>query len=131
MQKKKTPEPALRQVISSFEQAVALFAENREMLLHTQLCNDVWLSSFEEGKVELKLSAGLGRDFTAKIADCLTRWTGQPWKILVSQHASNPSLHEQEIARKEKDIKEVSAHPLVASALEQFPGAMVVGVRTN
>jgi DNA polymerase-3 subunit gamma/tau len=128
---KKTPVPALRQVISSFEQAVALFAENREMLLHTQLRNDVWLSSFEEGKIELKLAPDLARDFTAKIADHLTRWTGQPWKILVSGTAANPSLHEQEIARKEKDIKEVSAHPLVASALQQFPGATVVGVKAN
>jgi len=128
---KKTPESGLKQVINSFEQAVALFAENREMLLHTQLRSDVWLSSFEEGKIELKLSAELGRDFTAKIADCLGKWTGQPWKILVSQMAANPSLHEQEIARKEKDIKEVSAHPLIASALQQFPGAMVLGVKEN
>src|SRR5262249_53571430 len=64
---KKTPEPQVTQQIASFEQAVALFAQHKEMLLHSKLCNDVWLASFEEGKIELKLSPALPRDFTTKI----------------------------------------------------------------
>lgn len=128
---KKTPEPAVNHKISSFEEAVALFGEKREMLLQTQLKCDVGLVSFGQGKIEIKILNELSRDFPNKIADCLSRWTGMPWKILLSNSAANPSLHEQENARKEKDIKEVSAHPLVASALQQFPGATVVGVKAN
>lgn len=142
---KKTPElaeqrPEVRiqrsaEVISSFEQAVELFNKNREILLYTQLKTDVWLASFESnessGKIEMKISPAMSRDFTARVADCLSRWTGIPWKITLSNNATNPSLHEQETARKEKDIKELSEHPLIAKALQQFPGAEVVGVREN
>ena len=141
IQKKKTPElapqraeivvPKSEEVVSSFEQAVELFSKNREMLLYTKLRNDVWLSSFASGKIELKMSPDLPRDFPNKIADCLTRWTGVPWKILLSDAAVNTSLHEQEIARKEKEIKELSEHSLIAKVLQQFPGAEVVGVREN
>jgi len=142
---KKTPElaeqrPEVRdqrseEIISSFAQAVELFNKNREILLYTQLKTDVWLVSFESnesgGKIELKISPSLSRDFTAKIADCLTRWTGIPWKILLSNTATGSSLHEQETAHKEKEIKELSENSLIAKVLQQFPGAEVVGVREN
>lgn len=138
---KKTPELAEQRsvasgqwsVINSFEQAVELFSKNREILLYTQLKTDVRLVSFEVGKIEMKISPDLPRDFPAKVADCLARWTGTAWKILISNQAQNvnPSLHEQEIARKENSIKEVSSHPLVAGVLRQFSGATVVEVKAN
>lgn len=123
------------QVVNDFAEAVELFNKNREILLYTQLKTDVWLVSFESnesgGKIELKISPSLSRDFTAKIADYLSRWTEKPWKITLSNTTASSSLHEQETARKEKDIKELSEHPLIAKALQQFPGAEVVGVREN
>lgn len=123
------------QVVTDFEQAVELFNKNREILLYTQLKTDVWLAAFESnesgGKIELKIAPHLSRDFTARVADYLMRWTGIPWKITLSNNAANPSLHEQETLRKEKEIKELSEHPLIAKALQQFPGAEVVGVREN
>lgn len=128
---KKTPELAVSQKIENFEQAVSLFNHNREMLLYTQLKSDVWLVSFEAGKIELKISPDLPRDFTTKIAYFLSKWTGIQWKIILSNAAANLSLHEQEISRKEKEIKELSAHPLIASALQQFPGATVIGVKAK
>ncbi len=138
---KKTPELVAQQsevsgqrsleVAENFEEAVGLFNKNREILLYTQLRNDVWLASFEVGKIELKISSALPRDFTARVADCLNKWTGTQWKIIVSNSATNPSLHEQAVARKEKEIKEISSHPLIASALQQFPGATVIGVKGN
>jgi DNA polymerase-3 subunit gamma/tau len=136
---KKTPELVFQavdsnvqesdQVAENFEQAVELFNKNRELLLYTQLKNDVWLVAFEVGKIDLKISTDLSRDFITKVTDCLNRWTKMQWKIILSNFSSNPSLHEQESTRKEKDIKKLSAHPLVASALQQFPGATVVGVK--
>ena len=117
--------------VESFADAASLFEKNREILLYTQLQSDVRLVSFVPGRIELNLIKPLPRDFTAKIADSLTRWTGQKWQVIVSQEGGEASLHEQEIARKEKLEKEVSAHPLVASVMEQFPGAKLVGVQPN
>ncbi len=117
--------------ITSFEEAVELFNKNREILLYTQLRNNVWLNNFEVGKIELKLAPELPRDFAAKVGDMLSRWSGTPWKITVAQTATSASLHEIETARKEKEIKELSENPFIASALKQFPGATVVGVKST
>lgn len=114
---------------TTFEEAVALFDKNREPLKYTQLRNNARLVTFSPGRIELSLGEGLPRDFHAQIAACLTQWTGGPWKVIVSEEtASSPTLHEQEMARKESSIREASAHPLVSSVLEQFPGARLVDV---
>lgn len=127
---KKTPElGGKREEVESFEQVVDLFRKNNEILLYTQLKNDVWLSTFEVGKIELKISFELGRDFTARVTEMLNRWTGTPWKILLSQNSVNQSLQEQETAIKEKNIQELSTHPLISKVMQQFPDAVVVGVK--
>jgi len=115
----------------SFADVVALFEQRREPLKHTQLKQNVRLVSFEPGKIEIRLTEELPRDFALQISNCLTQWTGQPWKVTLSQEEGNPSLHDAEITRKEQHIQEVSAHPLVSSVLEQFPGAKLVGVKVQ
>jgi len=117
--------------VNSFPEAVALFEKHREPLKHTQLMHDVRLVRFEPGKIDLHLTAQFPRDFTAQIAACLTQWTGQKWAVTVSNEAGEPSLHEQAEARKEKKLEQATAHPLVSSMLEQFPGAKIVGVKEN
>ena len=114
--------------VTTFEQAVALFAANREPLKHTQLMHEVRPVSFAPGMIEIRITGNVPRDFCPQIASCLTQWTGQPWKVVQSEEQGNPSLHEMEITRKEKQVESASAHPLVSSVFEQFPGAKLVGV---
>ena len=114
---------------STFHQAVELFNKNRELLLYTQLKNDVRLVSFEPQKVTLNISSNLPRDFIGKASDLLTKWTGSPWKIIVSGEKGEPSLAEQEANKKQENIAEISTHPLIAATLQQFSGAKLVGVR--
>ena len=59
----------------------------------------------------------------------LTKWTGSPWKIIVSGEKGEPSLAEQEANKKQENIAEISTHPLIAATLQQFSGAKLVGVR--
>ena len=125
------PAPVAPAQVDSFEAAVALFVQNREPLKHTQLVHEVRLVSFAQGTIELQLNTNLPRDFTVQIANALTKWTNQPWKVIASQEQGNPSLHEVEIARKEKQLQNASAHPLVSSVLEQFPGAKLTGVNNS
>jgi DNA polymerase III subunit gamma/tau len=100
-------------------------------LLYTRLKQDVHLVDFEPGKIILRLGTSLPRDFAGRVSECLTGWTGQPWKVMLSDETGEPSLSEQERTRKEQQMQETAAHPLVSSVLEQFPGAKVVGVKTN
>lgn len=112
--------------VQSFAEAVALFAKHREPLKHTQLTK-VRLVRFEPGRIEIRLTEELPRDFAMQVGNCLTQWTGQPWKIILSQEEGSPSMHEAEARR----AQQVTEHPLVSSVLEQFPGAKVVGVKTT
>ncbi len=116
--------------VDSFEAAVALFEQHREPLKHTHLKNHVRLVRFSPGAIEIRLTQPMPRDFAPQLAACLTKWTGQPWKIILSDEGGQPTLHEQEEARKEQQKQEAAAHPLVASVLEQFPGAELVGVKS-
>lgn len=114
--------------VRSFEEAVELFRNNNEILLYNQLRNDVWLNNFETGKIELKISESLSRDFTGKISNLLSIWTGVNWKIIISREAKYKSLHEQEEETKAKSVEEISSHPLISSIMQQFPDAKVVSV---
>ncbi|MEZ5691643.1 MAG: DNA polymerase III subunit gamma/tau [Rickettsiales bacterium] len=117
------------QKISNFRQAVEMFKENREMLLYTQLRDKVWLENFTDGEIKLKISDELSREFVARIAACLEKWTGRKWKIIIVSKAKGLSISEQEKAEKEKRIKEVESHPLIMSMLKEFPDAKLVDVR--
>ena len=115
----------------NFAELVALFEKNREPILHTQLFHDTRLVSFAPGQVVLQLSASFPRDFLARAGELASRWTGQPWKFSASNEAGEASLAEQHEAKKKQAIADASAHPLVASVLEQFPGATVTKVHSN
>jgi len=115
----------------NFAELVALFEKNREPILHTQLFHDTRLVSLAPGQVVLQLSASFPRDFLARAGELASRWTGQPWKFSASNEAGEASLAEQHEAKKKQAIADASAHPLVASVLEQFPGATVTKVHSN
>ncbi len=125
------PAPTATLAVADFAEAVALFDRHREPLLYTHLRRDARLVAFEPGKIEIRLTAQLPRDFAAKVGAALTGWTGQPWKVVISEDEGAPTLHEQDTAKKAQQIEEAAAHPLVSSVLDQFPGAKVVGVKTN
>ena len=115
---------------NDFASAVALFEKYREALKYTHLKESARLVDFAPGVITLRFTAALPRTFATEVGECLARWTGQSWKIILSDAEGEPSLHEQEKSRKEQQVREVSANPLVSSMLEQFPGAKVTGVKS-
>jgi len=121
--------PATLHKVESFEQLVALFEQKREALLHMVLKENAQLVSFENGKLVVNVSPAPARDFTVKVAENLKKWTGDDWQIILSDEAGAPSLQVQENAYKEKRKEEAAAQPIVASVLDQFPGAKIVGVK--
>jgi DNA polymerase-3 subunit gamma/tau len=114
-----------------FKAAVELFEKNREMLIYTQLCSELRLVSFAAGRIELRIVGTLPREFTGRVAECLSQWTGQKWQVVISQEEGQPTLHEQQKAYQQQQEKELSADPLMASVLEQFPGAKLMGVQPS
>jgi len=114
----------------SFRDVAALFDRKREAILYTLLVNDAHLVRFEPGRIELRPAPSAPRDFTNRVGSMLSEWTGQRWIVSVSQDRGEPTLAEQAAQRKSNDLAEAATHPFVRAALQMFPGAKIVGVKT-
>jgi len=126
-----TPQPAPAPIakVEDYKGLVALFAEKREALLHMALRDNSQLVSFEPGKLVINVTPAPARDFTTKVAEMLKKWTGQDWQITLSTEPGERTIGAQEAEHKEKLKQEAAQQPLVASVLDQFPGAKIVNVK--
>ncbi|HRJ69922.1 MAG TPA: DNA polymerase III subunit gamma/tau, partial [Beijerinckiaceae bacterium] len=118
--------PAMR--IRRFEDIPAIAAEKRDIALKVAIERDLRLVSFEEGRIEINVVSGAAADLSTRLTRALQAWTGQRWIVALSQDEGQPTLHEQEQARKASDLRGVRAHPTVRAVLEAFPGAEIVRV---
>ncbi len=120
---------ALQGPIENFEALVELVAKNKEPLLYAYLKADVNLVSFEQGSVELKLNERVPKDLPLKLSQLLKTWTGETWVIVGNSMAeAQPTLQQQEREQQQQEIEDVKSDPLVAKALEAFPGAVIEAV---
>jgi DNA polymerase-3 subunit gamma/tau len=120
--------PVATRPANSFAEAVELLEESRQPLLAGQLRQFASLLRFAPGEIELHMKIAVARDFTAKLAQALGAATGREWKIMLSDKPGEPALAEQEAAARQQQLQQASGTPLVASVLEQFPGAEVIDV---
>jgi len=113
----------------SWAEAVRLFADNREAILHAQLERSVHLVSFEPGHIEIRPEADAPRDLANRMGSLLSGWTGRRWVISVSDAEGEPTLRLQRVLREEGERHEAARHPLVQAVLQAFPGATIEAVR--
>ncbi len=123
------PSASLVPMPESFAEAVALFAERREVLLNAHLVNHAHLVRFEPGRIELRPAEGAPKDLANSLGRRLTEWTGERWVVTVSGEPGAPTLGAQ-AADAERAAKEAAAaDPLVRAVLDTFPGATIAAVR--
>ncbi len=115
----------------SFEEVVALFADNREPLLHAHLMGEVHLVRFEPGHIEYNPGANAPADLANQVSAKLGQWTGASWLVSVSKQDGAPTLRQQMDAAEAERRGAAISHPLVQAALEAFPGATVEAVRDH
>ena len=125
--------PAIAAALSaspaSYRELVNLFEEKREALFHIALRDHAQLVSFAPGKISVNLSPPPARDFTTRIAECLKKWTGQDWQVSLSTDAGEQSIAAQDAAHHASLKEQAAKEPIVASVMDQFPGAKIVGVK--
>jgi DNA polymerase III subunit gamma/tau len=117
--------------LTRFEDVVALAAARRDIQLKVALEQDVRLVRFEEGSIEFALSPGASPQIAQQLMRRLQEWTGRRWIVAISNEAGAPSLSEKSEAAATAALLGVRADPLVQRALAVFPGAEIVGVRSN
>ncbi|KZC99600.1 DNA polymerase III subunit gamma/tau [Oceanibaculum pacificum] len=133
MQAMRQPQPVESGALSpnpqSFEQAVALFNANREVLLLTELEMKAHLVRFEPGRIELRLEPTARPDLANQVGKFLTEWTGQRWVVSLSNAPGAPSLAEQRQAVADERLVRAGEHPYVQAVKQHFPGAVIADVR--
>jgi DNA polymerase-3 subunit gamma/tau len=117
--------------INTFEELVALAAEKRDVQAKMALQRDVRLVRCENGKLEIAIEAGAAKTLVNDLSRKLQQWTGRPWMVVVSGEQGAPTLKSQADARQADLETGVRADPLVRAVLDRFPGAEIVGVRSQ
>ena len=113
----------------SFEAAVALFGEQKELMLRAHLMNDVHLVGFEVGRIVFQPGPNAPRDLANQVATKLTQWCGQRWVVSISREPGRQPLAAQQQAAEQDRRQAVDRHPLVQAAKQAFPGAEIRAVR--
>jgi DNA polymerase III subunit gamma/tau len=115
--------------LKSFEDAIALAVEKRDLGMKSALERDVRLVRFEDGKLEIALEPSARPTLVGELSKKLNDWTGRRWMVAVSAEQGAPSLRAQAEMRKAELKDGVRADPLVQAVLARFPGAEIVDVR--
>ncbi len=85
----------------------------------------------EPGRLLLALEAGVPRSFAGELAGALERITGRRWIVALGGEGEAPTLAEEDAREREVRLRELEKVPLVARALEVFPGARLVDIRED
>ncbi len=94
--------------------------------LGAELHDYVSLVRFEPPALEFRILQPLDADFPRQIASALKDITGESWNVSTSDQQGDPSLRERQLAAVAHRRARISATPIVAAALEAFPGAQLV-----
>ncbi len=114
-----TPNP------QNFEQIVALFDQNREILIASNLKSFVRLVSFKPGTLEINLLENAMEGLPGELKKNLQNWTGVNWQIIVSNKEGDATLSEKAEAAHQDLLHKTREHPDVQAILNAFPDAYV------
>jgi DNA polymerase-3 subunit gamma/tau len=126
---KAEPAAAPRLRLETFGDVVALAADKGEAILHAHLVSQVHLVRFEPGHIEFRPAARAPANLASDLAGKLSEWTGERWVATISSQEGAPTFEQQAAARAAGRQREAEQHPLVAAAIEAFPGAQVRAIR--
>jgi DNA polymerase-3 subunit gamma/tau len=117
--------------IETLQEAVALCAEKRDILLKTALERDVRPVLFEDGRMEFRPAPGASPGLAAEIGRKFSDWTNRRWIVAISSSEGQDTLRQVADEEREQKLRGVAAHPHVQAVLQRFPGAEIVGVRST
>lgn len=122
------PQVIAKPLPKTFADAVALFDEHRQAQLYADLYSRVQVVHYAPPRMELYLMPGLPRDFTGRVAQKLTEWTGTSWLIGISTKTGEKTLLDRANEQADKRLQAAAADPMVRAVMEHFPGARMLNV---
>ena len=115
----------------SFAQVLELIRANRDPKLLYDVETGVRLVGYRPGRIEFEPAPGADRDLASRLAGRLQGWTGARWGVSVVSEGGAPTVQEARDADRLDAERAALAHPLTQAALQAFPGATLVEVRTR
>jgi len=94
--------------------------------LGAELHDYVSLVRYAPPELEFRILQPLDADFPRQVASALKDLTGAPWDVRSSNAQGAPSLREQQEAERQARLDDLARTPVVAAALEAFPGAQLI-----
>ena len=122
-----TPAPPIASP-NNLNELVMLFEDQGELILANQIRLHLKIVRFEEGVIDYDQSSKVDDKSIAAISSLLHQWTAIKWLMTPSEASGGRTLDERDRDQKQAEIDAVSSHPLVAAALNRFPGAAVTSV---
>lgn len=115
------PEKPRAPAISSATELATALQASKEILLYSYYTSNIEIAEFADGAIKYFDRRG-DADFAHTLATWLNEHTGRQWKL----ERVTESPHAQTIT--EKTHAELEADPMVASAMNLFEGAEVIGI---
>jgi DNA polymerase-3 subunit gamma/tau len=118
--------------LKSFEDVVALVAEERDVELEIALERHMRVTRFASGEIVFAPAPDMPADLPRRLMTVLREATGADWRVRVDAAAPEKpveSLAERRKREEARALDELKRHPFVAEALKQFPDAEIAGVR--
>ncbi len=116
------PEKPQARVITNASDLAHALQESKEILLYSYYSSNIEISEFVDGKIKYFDRKG-DADFAHKLAIWLNDKTGKQWQLeRVMESVNAQTMNEQQ-------HEELVADPLVASAMDLFADAEIVGVK--
>ena len=122
-------EPELRPTPETLSQIAELFESKDERLLTALIRQRFRPVNVKAGVLEFAANGKVEGEKIRQITQCLKQWTGIDWVVTASDKEGTPTLDEISQEKQAAEIAAVSSHPLVAVALETFPGSTVAAIR--
>lgn len=116
------PNSPQQSVPQSFQDVLKLVAQSREPLLYSHLMQDVYLVSFEVGKIVIRLADRAPLTVVAQLEKILHAQTSMAWHIETSKAEGGTTIVEQNRRQAQKLEQSALTHPLVQEMIAQFPG---------
>ena len=113
-----------------FEDVVQLIRAHRDVKLLVEVENHLRLAKFAPGRIEFQPTDDAPHDLAARLAGRLQSWTGVRWGVSVVSEGGGDTITEEKAAQRTDLQGRVMQHPLVAAAMNRFPGAEIRDIRT-
>ncbi|MFN3607194.1 MAG: DNA polymerase III subunit gamma/tau, partial [Cypionkella sp.] len=122
-------DPAGEISLLTFGQVVDLIRAKRDMVLLTEVENDLRLVRYAPGRIEFEPAPKAASDLAARLSQRLQGWTGQRWGVSVVTSGGAPTIAEMRASEDTTARSEALDNPLVQAVLAAFPAAKITAVR--